>query len=95
METNADTDQYHAITVEVQKLRLKPGDALIIRARDPIRASDVEAFRNVLRYLCPEGVKGVALNAGITIEVLTPDQNTADFNSATAQPTPGTDSDAE
>lgn len=81
-----DASKYEAITVEVSKLQLKPGDTLVIRATKPLPQADHESLANALRYICPEGVKGVVLNAGIIVEVVSLEPNPDTAIPADGQP---------
>lgn len=52
-----------AITVEISKLSLKPGDILAIRCGQILSMKQREMMRKVLEGIAPDGVKVAVLEA--------------------------------
>jgi hypothetical protein len=66
--TNAmDTN---VITVEVQKLDLKPGDILALRVDRSLDKTQLDAMRAGLEAIRPEGVKVVILDSACQLQII-------------------------
>lgn len=61
-----------AITVEVSKLSLKPGDILAIRCDQILTIDRMTDMRNALEVIAPDGVKVAVLDAGCSLSIVEP-----------------------
>jgi hypothetical protein len=61
------------VRVEIARLRLEPGDVLVVRVQNlPIDPGPVvERFGNTLKQCCPEGVKVLIIDGNIDLSILT------------------------
>ena len=61
-----------AITVEVQKLSLKPGDILALRIDRVLNKDQIDAMRSGLEGIRPEGVKMAILDNTCQLQIIEP-----------------------
>ena len=61
-----------AITVEVSKLSLKPGDILAIRCERILTMEQRAHMRKALEGIAPDGVKVAVLDAGCSLSIVEP-----------------------
>lgn len=59
-----------AVTVEVQKLTLKPGDILALRVDRILSNEQINSIREELKQILPDGVKIVILDATCRLQLL-------------------------
>ena len=59
-----------AITVEVSKLSLKPGDILAIRCDRLLTTDQMVDMRQALEGIAPDGVKVAVFDAGCTLSIV-------------------------
>jgi hypothetical protein len=64
-----------AITVEVSKLTLNPGDILVLKTKEKMSKKQIVDFRNFLKTIVPIDVQVVVLDAGMEFEVITPGED--------------------
>jgi hypothetical protein len=60
----------NVITVEVQKLDLKPGDILALRVDRSLDKTQLDAMRAGLEAIRPEGVKVVILDSACQLQII-------------------------
>jgi hypothetical protein len=53
---------------ELEVLRLRPGDRLVLRVPHQVTAEHAVHIRDALRDALPDGVKAIVLEPGITLE---------------------------
>ena len=61
-----------AITVEVSKLSLRPGDILAIRCDRMLTMEQMAHMRKALEGIAPDGVKVAVLDAGCSLSIVEP-----------------------
>lgn len=57
---------------DVQRLTLKPGDRVIVRAPGHLTPQAVDMLRARMRAWLPDGVQALVLDGGMSLEVLEP-----------------------
>lgn len=62
----------NVITVEVQKLDLKPGDILALRVDRSLDKTQLDAMRAGLEAIRPEGVKVGILDSACQLQIIKP-----------------------
>lgn len=61
-----------AITVEVQKLTMKPGDILALRVDRILSKDQINSMREWLEQIRPDGVKIAILDATCQLQIVEP-----------------------
>ena len=61
-----------AITVEVSKLSLKPGDVLAIRCDRILTSDQMAQMQQAFELIAPDGVKFAVFDAGCTLSIVEP-----------------------
>jgi len=61
-----------AVTVEVQKLTLKPGDILALRVDRILSNEQIDSMRERLEQIRPDGVKIAILDATCQLQIFEP-----------------------
>ena len=59
---------------DIKRLTLGPDDVLVIRVPDRMPAQSIQALGMGVKAALPHGNKVLILDAGMTLDVLTPDQ---------------------
>jgi hypothetical protein len=59
-----------AITVQIAKLELKPGDTLVVSIDEYLSNDQVQAIKDHLESFLPDGAKAMVLSRGVTVAKL-------------------------
>lgn len=68
-----------AITVEVSKLSLKPGDILVLKSDRNLPQHDIDSIGEHMMRIVPDGVKCAVLEPGFEFQIIeSPDKESVD-----------------
>lgn len=62
-----------AVTMEIGKLAVKPGELLVIRCDRELQDDEIAGFMQALRGVIPQGVTAFLTGPGFTMEVVRAD----------------------